>query len=209
MKSCMNEGKLRACLDRELPEDEAKSVSRHLLACKQCSAKFELLRSRAASIAAMMCSLQPLSADPPNEAEEALVHIWSRARRTFAARLLWAASAGVGLVLLLVAVAVTEKHSSVPVIQKRAGPALSIEKELPQAPKTKSAGEGSAGSAARKVDGFLPLDDGEPIQMGFIVRMNLPAWVLSPWEGGMRSGEIQADVIVDETGRARAVRFLK
>ena len=210
MISCINEGKLRACLDRELSEDDATAVSEHLLECKPCRARLELLRARAASVAAVVDSLDPVSTGPQLGAEEALDRIQSRARANYVRRLLWAPLAVGVLTLFLVAVTVTEKRAHTPVVKQAAdAPPLPPAQETLRAPTIKPLSTGSAGSTPRKVDYFLPLDDGEPIQMGFVVRVNLPASVLSPWEGGAGVGEIQADVIVDEAGRARAVRFLK
>jgi anti-sigma factor RsiW len=56
---------------------------------------------------------------------------------------------------------------------------------------------------------FLPLSDRpEPMQAGMVVRVSVPAG-LPGYAGAMSpSGMVQAEVIVDEDGRPRAVRFL-
>ena len=47
--------------------------------------------------------------------------------------------------------------------------------------------------------GFLPLDDADPFQMGIVVRVVLPQ---------SAAGALQADVLVGEDGRPRAVRLV-
>jgi anti-sigma factor RsiW len=56
---------------------------------------------------------------------------------------------------------------------------------------------------------FLPLtDEPDPMQAGMLVRVNVPASVLHYTGVAPASGMVQAEVIVGEDGRPRAVRFL-
>jgi hypothetical protein len=55
---------------------------------------------------------------------------------------------------------------------------------------------------------FMALDDGPPVQDGTIVRINMPA-SFAPGPGRVRHGKgVPADVLVDETGQVRAIRFV-
>jgi hypothetical protein len=206
---CVNEGKLRACMDRELPEDEARSISHHLLGCRPCRIRFEQLRSSAAAVATAIDSLPSISAEAVQDNDAVLARILSVPGRKFAPSRLQVSLACVGLILLVFIMAITEKRTVVPAVSDASRSAMLGNHEPPGADVSGLESDGSAGTALGDVDGYLPLDDGEPIQIGFVVRMNLPASVLTPWESGMRSEEIKADVIVDESGRARAVRFLR
>ena len=98
-------------------------------------------------------------------------------------------------------------------------PATSVDTHSITVPTASTAGNRS--SSARRVNHlrakpelayFLPLDDYEPIEMGVVVRVQLPGSLFrSP---GMpldedQSGEpIEADILVGEDGSARAIRFV-
>jgi anti-sigma factor RsiW len=56
---------------------------------------------------------------------------------------------------------------------------------------------------------FLPLaDEPDPMQAGMVVRVSVPASLLRYTGAAPPSGMVQAEVIVGEDGRPRAVRFL-
>lgn len=209
MISCVKEGKLRACLDMELPEAEARAISQHLIECSLCRTRFERLRSSAAAVAAAIDSLPPVSAAAGQDTNAALARILSAPRRRLVPSPLQVSLACAGLALLVLIIAVTEYRSVVSVVSNPKKAAVSVRNDLPPATESGSESDASAGADLNDEDGYLPLDDGEPIQMGFVVRMNLPESVLTPWEGNMQPEVIEADVIVDETGRARAIRFLR
>ncbi len=55
---------------------------------------------------------------------------------------------------------------------------------------------------------FIPLDDGPPVIDGTIVRINMPdAFAVHP-RHGHKSHTVPAEVLVDEAGLVRAIRFL-
>ena len=62
MSSCLNEGILRAYLDRELTTEEMADCALHLAACADCHADYNELAGRSARVAAWMSALD---APPP------------------------------------------------------------------------------------------------------------------------------------------------
>lgn len=209
MTLCVNEGKLRACLDRELPEEEAGLVSQHLLECLTCRKRFEELRSTAATVFAAIDSLRPVAEVADQNPDAALARILSVPRRKPVPSRLQVSLACAGLVLLALVIAVTERRYIAPAVSEArksatGGPNWTPPATMPDAKDDEKAATDLSDSAD-----YLPLDDGEPLQMGFVVRMSLPASVLTPWASSMNAEEIKADVILDEAGRARAVRFLR
>ena len=58
MKECLEEGGLRAYLDRELPPDEMTRIAVHVGGCAECHARYNELAGRAARVAALMVSLE-------------------------------------------------------------------------------------------------------------------------------------------------------
>lgn len=219
MIACMTEGKLRACLDGELPSDEARSASRHLLSCERCRDEMGRLRTRASRVATLMGFLEPVSPGPQQDGAAALVHIHGRVPEGRGARpIRWAAIGALAVLILLSlmipkilrrpglpAVAVGSKAAAPASIASGAGLA---EASLP-APEIQTSAQPAQSQARPRVDCYLALDNGEPVQMGFVVRMSLPASILAPWESAQDSRQIQADVVIDEDGRARAIRFLR
>ncbi len=215
MTACMTEGDLRACLDGELRPPRARFASEHLLCCPRCRSRIERLRSRAATVTALMHRLEPGAAEFEPDCASAMARIQSQApsrRSGWMMRRAAAAAAGI-LALLLLSQAVRRPIApESAALRKAATPGSGLNVEAP-APSLATAGETTAPTRAaglqteHAVDYFLELDDGDPIQMGFVVRMSLPALVLTPLELAGSGEEIQADVIIDEGGRARAVRF--
>ncbi len=208
MTLCVNEGKLRACLDRELPEEEARFISQHLLECLTCRKRFEQLRSTAAVVFAAIDSLPPVTAVAGQNSDKALARILSVPRRRPAPSRLQVSLACAGLALLALVIAVTERRSVAPGVSEVRKSATNGRNGTPPATMPGTKDDGTAADLSDSPD-YLPLDDGEPLQMGFVVRMSLPASVLTPWASSINAEEIKADVILDEAGRARAVRFLR
>lgn len=59
-------------------------------------------------------------------------------------------------------------------------------------------------------DYFVSLDDtGEPIQIGTVVQVSLPASLFDNTGSVPASQQIQAELILGDDGRARAIRFLQ
>ncbi len=219
MTACMTEGDLRAFLDGELRPPEALSTSRHLLSCPRCRDHIERLRTRATNVSLLMDSLETGAVEFRPDCADVFARIQYQAPdRLTQWAIPWAAVGAAGMLTLFLAARAltpTRNVAPEPAVVRRAAPAS---EQIPEAPVSLSLSlpvtktpdpKHPAGFQEARTDYFLELDDGEPIQMGFVVRMSLPALVLSPWEPMENAEEMQADVIVDEGGRARAIRFLK
>jgi hypothetical protein len=59
-----------------------------------------------------------------------------------------------------------------------------------------------------RLDDFLALDDGDPIQVGVVVRVMLPASAFAAMPQTGATQVIMADLAIGEDGRARAIRFV-
>jgi anti-sigma factor RsiW len=57
--------------------------------------------------------------------------------------------------------------------------------------------------------GFVPLDDGDPVQIGVVVRMEVSPAALGFSTAANGAEQVTADVVIGEDGRARAIRFLE
>ncbi|HEY4839137.1 MAG TPA: hypothetical protein VIH72_11050, partial [Candidatus Acidoferrales bacterium] len=55
---------------------------------------------------------------------------------------------------------------------------------------------------------FIPLDDGPPVIDGTIVRINMPDTFAVHPRHGHKGHTVPAEVLVDEAGLVRAIRFL-
>ena len=55
---------------------------------------------------------------------------------------------------------------------------------------------------------FIPLDDGPPVIDGTIVRINMPDTFSVRPRSGHKGTTVPAEVLVDEAGLVRAIRFL-
>ena len=190
MKQCLREGELRAWLDGELAASQVAAAERHMAECARCAAAYKQVADRAALVSGWM---ESLSADIPAPAAAPRPAV----RRTAA----WIAAAAVAAALVL-AVALSGWHGRVPV-QAPVKATLT----LPPVPAAvqEAPAEGAAvtpvgpvrRAAAKRarptpVQYYMALDE-EPIDTGLVMRVALAS--------GM-----QADVIVDGDGRARAIR---
>lgn len=193
MSECWNEGSLRAYLDRELPAEEMAAAALHLAACAECHGAYNRMAARSSRVGAWMAALDAPSMAAPAPAAKRL-H-WNRALPVAALAL----AAGVaGLFVFsparqtpVVQHPVAAPHNAPPsnrvqlaaVPVEMPGPATAAAPTRPRVHRVVA--------RASKPDYFLALDD-QPIETGYIVRMDL--------EGR------QADVIVDDTGKPRAIR---
>ncbi len=62
---------------------------------------------------------------------------------------------------------------------------------------------------ANGLAGFVPLDDGDPLEIGVVVRMKVSPAALGFSTGTSGVEQVTADVVIGEDGRARAIRFLE
>ena len=191
MKECWSEGDLRACVDGELPAEDAERLAAHLRVCGACAARLRETEDRARRIGACLAELGEVPAVLP--AAQARKPVWK-----------WALAAAALAAAFAVALILRPVHHPVAVTVPPALPAAELPVETartvpavpaaPIVPQTVAAKRPVRHKAAPRptVNYFVALDD-EPIDTGVVMRMAL--------EDGM-----QADVIVDSTGRARAIR---
>jgi anti-sigma factor RsiW len=93
MKQCVQEGDLRAYLDRELPGADRDRVAEHLATCSECDAQFRAVAARAERVATALSALADGIAPARVAPAAPKVKLWPR----------WAAAVGMaaGLALLL------------------------------------------------------------------------------------------------------------
>lgn len=98
-------------------------------------------------------------------------------------------------------------------------PAASVDKHsitgsTPSTPGNRSpiAGQVTRQKAEPELTYFLPLDDYEPIEMGVVVRVQLPESLFGspgmPLAADQSGESIEADILIGEDGSARAIRFV-
>ena len=208
MNECLDEGVLQAYLDGELLQSKADMVAVHLGMCLECGARMERIQATAAHVNAMLDSLEvghPVGVAIPN------VPV---VQRTY-----WRVAAGVGALAIAAALilAVASAHHApapapVPVevvklpAPPQPAPIVATQKVKPPARPRRARARKPIPPPA--MDDFLVLDDADPLQVGVVVRVKLPA---SAFAGERQAGgapTVLADLVIDEDGRARAIRFV-
>jgi len=190
MSPCRSEGELRSLIDRELPGEQVTAIEQHLAECAGCAVAYQSLSERAAFVGGLMDSL---SEEIPAAVTAARPTVIRPVFRATAAAL--AATAIFALVL--------SRHTANPPAQAIVEPPPASASVEPAAPAPASQPETVAEAPrvhrlparrpmATPVQYYMALDE-EPIDTGLVMRVALPSGV-------------QADVIVDGDGRARAIR---
>jgi len=190
MKQCLGQGELRAWVDRELPPERALAVEQHLAECAGCAVAYEAISARAARVSGWMAAL---SADVPMPV--------AAPRKAILPRTVWVGVAALAAGLLLAA-ALSRQPGKRPVQATVAvPPAPVVVQETPLVAAMVAPAPAPVARVRRRpvrpartspVQYYMALDE-EPIDTGLVMRVALP------------SG-LQADVIVDGDGRARAIR---
>ena len=209
MSVCLKKEKLLAFADRELDFSEMESAERHIAVCAECKQKLENVGATNANVSALLGSLAP--GDAQNIEASSVVRIPYTGADL---RMRWAAVASVGVLvaaLLLFVMIRRQRSAPAPDVAKIVTPASqpTVEKkEIPVAAASKPA-NGAARKTPVKVRQFQALDNGEPMQTGMIYRVSLPASSLTNSVPSQSAKRIPAEVIVDEFGKVRAIRFLQ
>lgn len=202
----------------------------HLDVCTYCQCRLSNQRSLTGGLLALAESNRSRQA---SECLEGSLRDSYRQRHTVATRsrqaIAWiAASAAAAVVIFFALRSPIAPDSSLsgatakivkekPVVPRR--PAASADKQSITGPNPSTPGDQSP--IARQVNHqkaepelayFLPLDDYEPIEMGVVVRMQLPGSLFGSLGVSLdedQSGEsIEADILIGEDGSARAIRIV-
>jgi hypothetical protein len=222
--NCIQEDKLRAYLDSELTAVEAADTSSHLASCAACAARVEILRSDAAAVESLLVSLAPEQALPTSA--PALLPVPQRHR---VARFGWTAAISLGAlaVVIVAALLLLTRHtapqtpgigkqqpaqsapSPVAVDQNKQSvvPQQAKQNAIPSPATHKNASLRPQNHNQVRVH-FIRLDNDGPIESGLVYRVKLPGSLFTSLDPAVISSQISADVVVDSSGRPRAIRFL-
>jgi len=209
---CLDEGTLRAYLDRELPEAPTEGTASHLDACAACRGRLERLRATAESVHAWLDALAP---DELPEPGQSVAHI---AARTAGVRWRWAAVALVGALAASIALFFAATRPAATVAAKKAAHAPPPQEQVAEArapltvaphrtPAVRKRIRAPGAKPRPALDDFVPFADAGPMQIGMVVRVMLPVSDVTSMAGPPR--EIAADLIIGEDGRPRAIRFVR
>jgi hypothetical protein len=211
MMGCLSEGALEAYLDGELPEAKRYSVAGHLQRCARCRSRLEGVGATAARVNAL---LDALAGEDPVAATSAVLPLRERPGSD-ASWVRWAVAAvgvlAMGAVLDVLTMArrpqvaapalVTKKQATVQsapgIVSRTVAPA--VKPRFRRVRRSKP---------LPRLDDFLALDDGDPIQVGVVVRVMLPASAFAAMPQTGATQVIMADLAIGEDGRARAIRFV-
>jgi hypothetical protein len=237
MSKCIQQNNLRAYMDGELSSAEAESAASHLASCPACASRLEILRTEAASVDALFATLapeQPLPTVAPAMLPFANQRRVSRLGWTAALSLGALAAVIIAALLLLNRHATPQAPAVGPQQANRqpaqplpstvaANPSTQQQAVLPQPanhqqpfhqsavqrqPKIRTASLHSRNQTA-DFNNFILLDSDGPIESGLIYRVKLPGSIFSSLDPAVLSSEVSAEVIVDASGRPRAIRFLE
>ena len=212
MTGCLDDGALQAYLDSELPEAKLYLAAGHLQSCAACRARLERVEATATRVNAL---LDFLVGEVPDFIPPLAVARFG-ARPGCSSRVRWAVAAALAVLFLsradpgngpappsvLVPAQVASPRGS------RSAGACCREPGMPAGVKPKAA-RVRRPNAVPAPAGFLALDNADPIQVGMVVRVMLPA---SAFAAAVPTGEAQAvmaDLVIGEDGRARAIRFVQ
>jgi anti-sigma factor RsiW len=214
MKVCLGQETLQAVADRQLPLAERNAVEAHLESCAACRERFEEIRETNLEVREMMDAMAP--AEVPEAAPPAAFEPLPE-RETAAVGWAWVASTGAMAACALIGLAIY-RHStpaigatpSVPAVPREvAAIAPEISKAAPKPLAHRHAKAIVKSAAARQETmEFIPLDDGAPIQSGTIMRIDLGVTRMKGLKQQGASKKIPADVLLDDQGEVRAIRFL-
>lgn len=211
MKSCVQDSRLKAFVDNELPELELRAVRSHTVSCDFCRVRVERIAAMSAEVKTLMGGLVPANVElisVPEIVREAGRDGWPRV--SWVSAVAAVLMAGVGLLAFI-----HEQHR-VPATAEVPGKSaanLPIRIPLGGAPATLTVEVSARRDAnakhasAKRLMIFVRVDGGEPIEAGTIERVKLPAAMFSNVNPA-KTPEVSADAVVDESGRVRAIRVL-
>jgi anti-sigma factor RsiW len=209
MSTCLKKETLLAFVDRELTPGDMESAEKHIAACSACQQQVESIRATSLKVNALLSSLVPN--DAASEERIVAIRIPGRVANPWMG---WAAVVSVGaLTAALVLFGII--HRTHPVTPsdaaKTVAPApvpAAEQKELVVATVVKPV-QVAAPKVHATVRQFQALDNGAPIETGMIYQVSLPASTARDATASQSAKRIPAEVIVDEFGKVRAIRFLQ
>jgi anti-sigma factor RsiW len=209
MSGCLKKEILMAFADGELPPGEMKLTERHIEVCASCRRELAGIRATNATVHALLSSLAPEEvADASPAAFISVPYKVPNARRRWTA----VVSMSVLAATLFLFLVNHRQHSApVPTVAKTLArvPAPAVEKKDVLAAAVTKPVHVVVPKSDLKVRRFQALDDGEPIQTGMIYRVSLPVPSTQKSSTTQSAKRIPAEVIVDEFGNVRAIRFLQ
>jgi hypothetical protein len=209
MSVCLKKEILLAFADGELTSGEMELRQRHISTCTACKQELESIRATSLRVNALLNSLTPGEIADANELT--VVRIPYAGAYV---RMRWTAVASVGVLVaaLILFVMIRRQHSTPPTnVSKTVAPTLmlNVEKKEVLAEAVTKPAHVVTPNTPLKVRQFQALDDGEPIETGMIYRVDLPASSVPNGVSLQSAKRIPAEVIVDEFGKVRAIRFLQ
>jgi anti-sigma factor RsiW len=199
---CPNEGTLQAYLD-----GEQAGAADHLQVCAACRARLARLEATAARVNAWMDALGDGEVCEAGYSSPVLKSLPANGVRWGWAAIALAAAASIALFF---ATAPARKKPGAPVVQAKVTPSVApaVPVVTPRKPVARTARRirRPPKPLPSRNDDFVALDDGEPMQMGMVVRVMLPVTDVS-LTGGPQ--EVAADLAIGEDGRPRAFRLVR
>lgn len=209
MSVCLKKERLLAFADNELTPGEMELAEVHIAACASCEQELAVIRATNLKVNALLSSLAPN--DATNAEQIAVIRIADYATIP---GMRWAAVASVGVLAaaLVLFAMIRRTHTVVPTdVAKTVSPlpvSVVEKKDVAVAAVAKP-----ARVAVPKVHAptrqFQALDNGAPIETGMIYQVSLPATSSRDASASQSAKRIPAEVIVDEFGKVRAIRFLQ
>lgn len=210
MSACLKKEALLAFVDGELASAEMESAERHVAGCASCQQELESVRATSMKVNALLSSLAPN--DSVSAEQIAVIRVPNTAANP-GVRWMMVTAVGVLAVSLALFALVRRSHKVPPSdVAKMVAPprVLTAEKkDVVVAAVVKKPHQVAGPKVHAKVRQFQALDDGPPIQTGMIYRVSLPATTSPDASASQLAKRIPAEVIVDEFGKVRAVRFLQ
>ena len=229
MSKCLKRETMQAFVDGELHESAANSAQLHLDSCSSCAAELENIRATNLQTRGLLDSLVP---DQIPEVMPAAVIQFTPESAASRKQLVAATIAGIAACVLLAFVLLrhnappANSSSAIPNSANTSTPAnaastsqqvasLAPPQEISKSPSVRMPTHSSHAahkSPIRPVSSgaleFIPLDDDGPIESGTIVRVNLNDSSQKNAHRTRVSDQVPVDVLVDEQGQVRAIRFL-
>jgi hypothetical protein len=229
MTKCLNRETMQAFIDGELHESSANSAQLHLESCARCAGELENIRETNLRTRNLLDSLVT---DQIPEVMPASVIQFAPESAASRKQVIAATIAGIAACALLVFLFL--RHNAPPANSSLAIPksansstpanaastrqqvaSLAPPQEISKSPSVRmpahsphTAHKPPIRPASSGPLEFIPLDDDGPIESGTIVRVNLNVSSQKDAHRTRVTGQVPVDVLVDEQGQVRAIRFL-